>query len=144
MVPGGFENPSDAEIRQLLTKVRTIAVVGLSDNPDRPSHGVASALKAFGYRVIPVNPTLESVLGEKAVAGLSEIEARVDLVDVFRAPRHVPGIVSECLELELPALWLQEGVVHREAAERAREAGMTVVMDRCMYKEHQRLFPEKT
>lgn len=144
MVPDGFENPSDAEIRDLLTKVRTIAVVGLSDNPDRPSHGVASALKAFGYRVIPVNPKVESVFGEKSVASLSEIDARVDLVDVFRDPRHVPGIVSECLELKLPALWLQEGVVHRESADRAREAGMTVVMDRCIYKESKRLFPEKT
>lgn len=143
-MPDRFENPSDAQIRELLSAARTIAVVGLSDNPDRPSHGVAAALVEFGFRVIPVNPTLDSVLGLKSVAGLSDIDTRVDLVDVFRAPRHVPGIVSECLELGLPALWLQEGVVHETAARQAREGGMAVVMDRCIYKEYTRLFAEKT
>lgn len=139
-----FNNPSDGEIRRLLSSVRTIAVVGISDKPDRPSFGVASALQSFGYRIIPVNPKLETVLGEPAVAGLSDIESAVDLVDVFRDPAHVPDIVSECIELDLPAIWLQEGVVHEVAAGKARAAGMTVVMDRCMYKEHRRLFPDES
>lgn len=139
MTQNDFSNPTDDDIRQLLGKVRNIAVVGLSSNPDRPAHGVARALQGFGYRVIPVNPSEDSVLGEKAVDGLSGIDVAVDLVDVFRHPKHVAAIVDECIELALPALWLQEGVVDVEAALRAREAGMTVVMDRCIFKEYSRL-----
>lgn len=134
-----FTNPPDDEIRQLLGSIHTIAVVGLSENPDRPAHGVAQALQGFGYRIIPVNPAADTVLGVEAVDGLSHIGESVDLVDVFRDPKHVPAIVDECIELSLPALWLQEGVVDENAALRAREAGMTVVMDRCMYKEYSRL-----
>lgn len=134
-----FSNPPDDAIRRLLGGVQDIAMVGLSDNPDRPAHGVAKALMGFGYRVIPVNPGPDSVLGVGAVDSLSEIDGPVDLVDVFRHPRHVPAIVDECIKLSLPALWLQEGVVDEEAAIRAREAGMTVVMDRCMFKEYNRL-----
>ncbi len=139
MMQNDFSNPTDDDIRQLLGKVRNIAVVGLSSNPDRPAHGVAKALQGFGYRVIPVNPSEDTVLGEKAVDGLSDIDDGVDLVDVFRDPKHVAAIVDECIELSLPALWLQEGVVDEEAAVRAREAGMTVVMDRCIFKEYSRL-----
>lgn len=139
MTQNDFSNPTDDDIRQLLGKVRNIAVVGLSSNPDRPAHGVAKALQGFGYRVIPVNPTEDTVLGETAVDGLSDIDDSVDLVDVFRDPKHVAAIVDECIELSLPALWLQEGVVDEEAALRAREAGMTVVMDRCIFKEYSRL-----
>lgn len=139
MMQNDFSNPTDDDIRQLLGKVRNIAVVGLSSNPDRPAHGVAKALQGFGYRVIPVNPSEDTVLGEKAVDGLSDIDDGVDLVDVFRDPKHVAAIVDECIELSLPALWLQEGVVDEEAALRAREAGMTVVMDRCIFKEYSRL-----
>lgn len=139
MSQNGFTNPDDEVVRQLLAGTRTIAMVGLSDNPDRPAHGVAKALQGFGYRVIPVNPSADSVLGEPAVGGLSAIQGPVDLVDVFRHPKHVPAIVDECIEHSMPALWLQEGVVDEASALRAREAGMTVVMDRCIFKEYSRL-----
>jgi predicted CoA-binding protein len=139
MGQNGFTNPPDEDIRQLLGSVQTIAVIGLSDNPDRPAYGVAKSLQGFGYRVIPVNPSVDTVLGAEAVDSLSDIDGPVDLVDVFRHPKHVPAIVDECIELSMPALWLQEGVVDEAAALRAREAGLTVVMDRCMYKEYSRL-----
>ena len=134
-----FINPSLEEIRTLLRQIKTIAVVGLSASPSRPSHGVARALQGFGYRIIPVNPALSEVLGEKAYLGLRELPGPVDLVDVFRDPSHVAGIVEECVALKLPALWLQDGVVDETAARRAREAGMTVVMDRCIYRDYVRL-----
>ncbi len=134
-----FINPSLEEIRTLLRQIKTIAVVGLSASPSRPSHGVARALQGFGYRIIPVNPALSEVLGEKAYPGLRELPGPVDLVDVFRDPSHVAGIVEECVALKLPALWLQDGVVDETAARRAREAGMTVVMDRCIYRDYVRL-----
>jgi len=136
---GRFTNPSSEEIRTLLQRIKTIAVVGLSASPSRPSHGVARALQGFGYRIIPVNPALSAVLGEKAYPGLRELPEPVDLVDVFRESRHVAGIVDECIALKLPALWLQDGVVDEAAALRAREAGMTVVMDRCIYRDYARL-----
>ncbi|HHW76579.1 MAG TPA: CoA-binding protein [Xanthomonadaceae bacterium] len=134
-----FINPSLEEIRTLLRQIKTIAVVGLSASPSRPSHGVARALQGFGYRIIPINPALSEVLGEKAYPGLRELPGPVDLVDVFRDPSHVAGIVEECVALKLPALWLQDGVVDETAARRAREAGMTVVMDRCIYRDYVRL-----
>jgi hypothetical protein len=134
-----FANPSSEDIRQLLERIKTIAVVGLSASPSRPSHGVARALQGFGYRIVPINPTLSAVLGEKAYPGLRELPEPVDLVDVFRESRHVAGIVDECIALKLPALWLQDGVVDEAAALRAREAGMTVVMDRCIYRDYARL-----
>ena len=134
-----FINPSLEEIRTLLRQIKTIAVVGLSASPSRPSHGVARALQGFGYRIIPVNPALSEVLGEKAYPGLRELPGPVDLVDVFRDSSHVAGIVEECVALKLPALWLQDGVVDETAARRAREAGMTVVMDRCIYRDYVRL-----
>lgn len=137
-----FENPSDARIRELLTSAKTIAVVGLSSRTHRPSHGVARSLQRFGYRVIPVNPGVSEVLGETAFPDLAAVRdagLKPDIVDVFRSPEHVPGIVGECIELGLPALWLQEGVIAEEAAERAREAGILTVMDRCIYKEYVRL-----
>lgn len=134
-----FENPSPEEIRGLLERVKTIAVVGLSNKNHRPSYRVAKALQDFGYRIIPVNPTVDEVLGEGAYPGLSEVPDTIDLVDVFRAPQYVAGIVDDCIDLRLPALWLQEGVVDEDAALRAREAGMVVVMDRCIYKDYARL-----
>lgn len=134
-----FTNPDDEAIRGLLQRIHTVAVVGLSSKEARPSHGVARALQGFGYRVIPVNPKEKEVLGEPAVADLADIDDKVDLVDVFRAPAHVPAIVDECLELGMPAVWLQEGVVDQEAAARAERGGMTVIMDRCIFKEHRRL-----
>ena len=134
-----FANPSKDEIRALLKRVRTIAVVGLSASPGRASHGVARALQGFGYRIIPVNPALAEVLGEKAYPNLRELPEPVDLVDVFRESSHVAGIVEDCVALKLPALWLQDGVVDEAAALRARDAGLTVVMDRCIYRDYARL-----
>jgi predicted CoA-binding protein len=131
-----FQNPSPDQIRALLREVKTIAVLGLSDNPARPSYHVAEALQGFGYRIVPVRPGQAKVLGEQAYASLAELPFVPDLVDVFRAPEHVPGIVDECIAKGVKRLWLQEGVVHEAAAEKARAAGMTVVMDRCIYKEH--------
>lgn len=132
-------NPGDDEIRALLRRVHRIAVVGLSSDPNRPSHGVGRALKRFGYEVLPVNPTESEVLGEISYPDLDSVPGIVDLVDVFRAPEHVPDIVDACIRRGVPALWLQEGVVNEPAAERARDAGLTVVMNRCIYKEHRRL-----
>ncbi|MBV8784061.1 MAG: CoA-binding protein [Gammaproteobacteria bacterium] len=136
-----FSNPPAAQIGALLRSARIIAVVGLSPDTTRPSHGVARALQRFGYRVIPVNPAVESVLGEPAVAGLAQLpevlgpDERVDIVDVFRRPEHVAGVVAECIRLQLPALWLQEGVVDAQAAARAAAAGIFTVMDRCIFKD---------
>lgn len=134
-----FENPSNDEIRALLQQVKTIAVVGLSASPMRPSHGVARALQGFGYRIVPVNPTVTEVLGEKAWPRLGDLREPVDLVDVFRASSHVAGIVEDCIALKLPALWLQDGVIDTAAALRARAAGLTVVMDRCIYRDYLQL-----
>jgi hypothetical protein len=134
-----FLNPAAGEIRALLQRVKTIAVVGLSASPVRPSHGVAQALQGFGYRIIPVNPTLTEVLGEKAYPSLREAPEPVDLVDVFRESRHVAGIVEECIALQLPALWLQDGVMDAAAALQAQAAGLTVVMDRCIYRDYLQL-----
>ena len=136
-----FTNPSAEDIRALLQRVKTIAVVGLSASPGRPSHGVARALQGFGYRIIPVNPTLTEVLGEKAWPSLRALPEPVDLVDVFRESSHVAGIVEECIALKLPALWLQDGVMDEAAALRARAAGMTVVMDRCIYRDYVQFMP---
>lgn len=134
-----FSNPPPEAIRTLLERIRTIAVVGLSPRPERPSHGVAAALRRFGYRIIPVRPGVESVLGEKAYPDLKSLPQPVDLVDVFRAPQYVAKIVEDCIALKVPALWLQEGVVNEAAAERARQAGLFVVMDRCIYKDYRAL-----
>lgn len=134
-----FHNPPPDQIRALLQRVKRIAVVGLSPNPARPSHGVARALQRFGYQIIPVRPAVDEVLGEKAWPDLRSVPEPVDLVDVFRAPEHVDGIVDDCIALHTPALWLQEGVVNEPAAERACEAGIMVVMDRCIYKDYRAL-----
>jgi predicted CoA-binding protein len=136
-----FVNPPAEEIAALLRAAHTIAVVGLSADRTRPSYGVARALQRFGYRIIPVTPSAESILGEPAVATLDQLpdvlapEESVDIVDVFRRPEHVAGIVEDCIRLKLPALWLQEGVIDKEAAERAVQAGIFTVMDRCLFKE---------
>lgn len=134
-----FENPSPDDIRALLQRVQRIAVVGLSPQPTRPSHTVAAALQGFGYKIIPVRPALDQVLGERAYADLHEVPAPIDLVDVFRAPQHVDAIVDTCIELGLPALWLQDGVVNEAAALRAQQAGLLVVMNRCIYRDHRAL-----
>ena len=136
-----FMNPDPAEIKALLQRVKTIAVVGLSPKPDRPSFGVSQTMQRFGYRIVPVRPAVSEVLGEKAYAKLADIPFPVDLVNVFRESAAIPGIVEECLAMGAPALWVQEGIVHEEAAEKARAAGLTVVMDRCIYKDYVRLMP---
>lgn len=136
-----FTNPSSEQIAQLLRSAQIIAVVGLSADPTRPSHGVARALQRFGYRIIPVTPSGEVILGEPAVQDLAHLPdalgpgERVDIVDVFRRPEHVAGIVDECIRLRLPALWLQDGVIDEAAAERARAAGIFTVMDRCLFRD---------
>ena len=137
-----FANPDDASLRALLDRVRTIAVIGLSPQPARPSYRVAQAMQRYGYRIVPVRPLVEEVLGEKAYARLADIPFAVDLVDVFRATEHVPAIVEQCLALHLPAIWIQEGIVHEDAALRAQAGDMNVVMDRCLLKEYVRLKTE--
>ena len=127
-------------IRDLLSKVKTIAVVGLSDRPFRPSHGVAAYLQSQGYKIIPVNPQIPEALGETSYRSLLEVPETVDLVDVFRRPEFVNEIVEQAIRLKIPAIWLQEDVINEPAAERARQAGMFVVMDRCILKEHRARF----
>lgn len=135
-----FTNPSLEEIRALLERVRSIAVVGLSPKPDRPSHKVASALQRFGYRIIPVRPMAKEILGEKVYSDLASVPEKIDLVDVFRAPDQVDEVIDACIALRVPAVWLQDGVVNEAAAQRARDAGLTVVMDRCVYRDYVSLF----
>lgn len=127
-------------IRELLATSRTIAVVGLSSSAMRPSHGVAEYLQGAGYKIIPVNPNETEVLGERAVARLEDIREKVDIVDIFRRSEFVPQIVESAIAIGAKAVWMQEGVIHEAAAERARAAGLMVVMDRCILKEHARRF----
>ena len=129
----------DAVILEMLRQSRTIAVVGLSGKRLRPSHGVSAYMQRQGYRVVPVNPSETEVLGEKAYSALSEVPETIDMVNVFRTSDAVPGVVDEAIAKGAKYLWLQEGVVHEAAAEKARAAGIKVVMDRCVLKEHQRL-----
>ena len=124
---------------EILNSSRVVAVVGLSPNPDRPSYGVASYLKEQGYRIIPVNPQVREILGEGCYPELASIPEPVDVVDIFRRSEDVPAIVEEAIRIEVKAVWMQEGVVNEEAAARARKAGLIVVMDKCMLKEHQKL-----
>lgn len=131
--------PSD-EIGSLLKQAKTIAVVGLSNSPLRPSYGVSAYLQHYGYRIIPVNPTIQGALGEKAVASLSDIKEKIDVVDIFRRSELVEEVVDEAIRLRVPAIWMQEGVIHERAAEKARKAGIFVVMDRCILKEHRKRF----
>lgn len=126
------------QITELLRTVKIIAVVGLTSDPMRPSHGVSAYMQSQGYRVIPVNPNESKVLGEKAYATLADVPEKIDLVNVFRRPEFVADVVRQTVALRLPAIWLQEGVVDEQAAQRAREAGLIVVMDRCILKEHRR------
>lgn len=131
-----FENPSAEERCALLRRVKTIAVVGLSPNPARPSYGVAQAMQGYGYAIVPVHPTAREVLGSKAYPRLADVPVRIDLVNVFRRAQHIDGVVDDCLELGLKNLWIQEGIVNEPAALRARDGGMTVVMDRCIYRDY--------
>lgn len=130
---------TDRELRQILETAKTIAVVGLSDKPDRDSHRVAKYLQQHGYRVIPVNPTVDSVLGEKSYAAVTDIPTPVDVVDVFRKPEAVGPVVDEAIAAGAKVVWLQLGIRNDAAAEKAEAAGLQVVQDRCMKIEHGRL-----
>lgn len=128
--------PRSDAMAELLKRSRTIAVVGLSCNPLRPSHGVSAYMQTHGYRIIPVNPQIQECLGEKAYRSLLEVRERIDIANIFRRPEFVEEVVDQAIQLKIPAIWMQEGVIHERAAEKAREAGIFVVMDRCILKEH--------
>ena len=125
-------NPSEPEIRNLLAAAATIAVVGASSNPERPSNGIMRKLKSAGYRVIPVNPNETEVLGERAYPSLLDVPERIDIVDVFRRAEYTPAIADDAVKVGAKALWLQSGVTNEEAASRAAAGGLTVVMDACI------------
>jgi len=131
-----FNEP--ATVERILSTAKTIAVVGLSPNPHRPSHGVARYLQRAGYRIIPVNPVADEVLGERARASLLEIAEPVDVVDVFRRAEFVSDITDQAIAIKARALWLQDGVVDQQSAQRALDAGLDVVMDDCMMRRHAR------
>lgn len=130
-----FANPDTESIRHLLQQIHTVAVVGLSPNPSRPSYRVARGLQSKGYRIIPVRPMVADVLGEPAYPNLESLPELPDIVDVFRAAEHVPAIVESCIKLGIKHLWLQEGIVHEAAAQRATSAGITVIMNRCLWRD---------
>ena len=134
-----FENPGPEERCALLKRVRKIAVVGLSPNPDRPSYGVSKAMQGFGYTIIPVHPAAGEILGAKAYPRLADIPNPIDLVNVFRRSEHLDGVVDECLKLGLKNIWIQEGIINEPAALKARQGGMYVVMDRCIYRDYLQL-----
>lgn len=138
-----FINPSVDEIKEILKKTKTIAVVGLSPKPKRPSHSVSKAMQGFGYTIIPVRPAVDEVLGEKAYSDLESIpeslQSKIDMVDVFRAPEKISPIIDACIKLRVPLIWLQDGVVNEAEALRAQEAGIKVIMDRCVYRDYVQL-----
>jgi hypothetical protein len=130
---------SDA-IADLLKRSKTIAVVGLSNSPLRPSHGVSAYMQTHGYRIIPVNPQIKGSLGEKAHASLLDVPEKIDIVNVFRRPEFVEEVVDQAIQLKVPAIWMQEGVINEKAAAKARKADIFVVMDHCILKAHKALF----
>jgi len=132
--------PKSDPIRELLLRAKTIAVVGLSDSPLRPSHGVSAYMQAKGYKIIPVNPTITEALGEKSFASLRDVPVKIDIVNIFRRSEFVEDVVDQAIQLKIPAVWMQEGVVNEKAAEKARKAGMFVAMDLCILKEHRARF----
>ena len=134
---------NDQMMKDILVSAKTIASVGLSSNQQKESFWIASYLKDQGYRIIPVNPTANEILGEKAYPDLSSIPEQVDVVQVFRRPEDVPPVVEEAIKIGAKAVWMQEGIVHEEAAQKAREAGLQVVMDACMRATHRRLIGPK-
>src|SRR6266446_547582 len=124
------------QITELLKNAKNIAVVGLSSSPIRPSYGVSAYMQSQGYKIIPINPQIKGALGEKAYASLAEPTEKIDIVNVFRRSEFVPAVVDEAIRLKPAAIWMQEGVSHEAAAEKARKAGIFVVQDRCILKEH--------
>ncbi len=138
-------SPQSDPIAELLQRSKTIAVVGLSNNPLRPSHGVSAYMQSHGFRIIPVNPHIEECLGEKAYASLldipeKDVPEKIDIVNIFRRPEYVEEVVDQAIQLKVPAIWMQEEVIHEKAAEKARKAGIFVVMDRCILQEHRARF----
>lgn len=132
-------SPTEAErITELLKSAKTIAVVGLTNTPMRPSYGVSHYMRARGYRIIPVNPNITEWEGEKAYPSLLEVPEKIDIVNVFRRSEAVPDVVDYAIQIKAPVIWMQEGVEHHEAAEKARQAGIFVIMDRCILKEHRK------
>jgi len=133
---GMSSSPQPDPIADLLKRSKTIAVVGLSNSPLRPSYGVSAYMQSNGYRIIPVNPKIKEALGETAYASLLDVPERIDIVNIFRRPEFVEEVVDQAIRLKLPAIWMQEEVINEKAAEKARKAGIFVVMDRCILKEH--------
>jgi predicted CoA-binding protein len=131
-----LQNATADEIRDILKTAKVIAVVGLSDKPDRDSHHVAAYMQRAGYRIIPVNPAVKEVLGEKAYASVRDVPEKVDIVDIFRKPEAVPEVVEDAITAGAKVVWMQEGIAHNAAADRARAAGLKVVQSRCILKEH--------
>ena len=132
--------PQSDSITDLLTKARTIAVVGLSNSPLRPSHGVSAYMQSQGYRIIPVNPNINGALGEKAYPSLLDVPDKIDIVDIFRRSEFVGQVVDQAIHLKVPAIWMQEDVINEVAAQKARAAGIFVIMDSCILKEHRARF----
>ena len=133
-------SPQPDPIADLLKRSKTIAVVGLSNSPLRPSHGVSAYMQTNGYRIIPVNPNIKGALGEKAYASLPDVPEKIDIVNIFRRPEFVEEVVDQAIQLKVPAIWMQEEVVNEKAAEKARKAGIFVIMDHCILKEHKARF----
>ncbi|HKF06285.1 MAG TPA: CoA-binding protein [Candidatus Sulfotelmatobacter sp.] len=132
--------PQSDPIKDLLQRSKTIAVVGLSSNPLRPSHGVSAYMQSHGYRIIPVNPNISECMGERAYPSLLDVRDKIDIVDVFRRSEFVEEVVDQAIQLKVPAIWMQEDVINENAAAKARQAGIFVVMDRCILKEHRARF----
>ena len=134
---------SDKEMKEILLSTKVIASVGLSGNQQKESYGIAAYLQEQGYQIIPVNPTATEILGEKAYPDLESVPVKIDLVQVFRKPEDVPPVVDDAIKVGAKAVWMQEGIVNEEAAQKAREAGLQVVMDACMRATHRRLIGPK-
>jgi predicted CoA-binding protein len=132
--------PQSDPIAELLKNSRTIAVVGLSSNPLRPSHGVSAYMQSHGYRIVPVNPNIDECLGEKAFKSLLDVPEKIDIVNIFRRSEFVDDVVDQAIQLKIPAVWMQEDVINERAAAKARKAGIFVVMDRCILKDHRARF----
>jgi uncharacterized protein len=133
-------SPQPDAIADLLKRSKTIAVVGLSNSPLRPSHGVSAYMQTNGYHIIPVNPEIKGALGEKAYASLLDVPEKIDIVNIFRRPEFAEEVVDQAIQLRVPAIWMQEEVINEKAAEKARKAGIFVIMDRCILKEHKARF----
>ena len=133
-------SPQPDPIADILKRSKTIAVVGLSNSPLRPSHGVSAYMQMNGYRIIPVNPKIKEALGENAYATLLDVPEKIDIVNVFRRPEFVEEVVDQAIGLKVPAIWMQEEVINEKAAEKARQAGIFVIMDSCILKEHKARF----